>query len=240
LLAEEICRFPVSLSGEEDPIAKMPRLTYRQRHRRIQQSLNEAWESSMMPAEDPGLREVYALIPRARIRLITSPLWIDVNQGGLLRLADAYRLERVDLCTEQDRAIDFSGGKGAHVWQPYRWIETEQAIREAKGEGYRLYGLTLGGDAISVKDADWSFPAAIVLGEEKKGLEPHIAKLCDERIAIPMFGLMGSLNVAMAAAIAVFEAAMAYSKQFPEYEPVRNASRRLLGLEPASYLNEPE
>lgn len=213
----------------------MSRLTYRQRHRRMEQSLEEAWKSSLMPAEDPGLREVYANVPRARIRLITSPLWIDVNQGGLLRLADAYRLEQVDLAIEQDRARDFSGGKGAYVWQPWRWIETKTAIGEARDEGYSIYGLTLGGDTVSVRDVEWTFPCAIVLGEEKKGLEPDIAELCDRRIAIPMFGLMGSLNVAQAAAIAVFEAAVAYHRQFPEYEPVRNASRRLLGLPDVNY-----
>lgn len=216
----------------------MPRLTYRQRHKRMNQSLEEAWTASLMPAEDPGLREVYADVPRARIRLITSPLWIDVNQGGLLRLADAYRLERVDLSPEKDGARDFSGGKGAHVWQPYRWVETRLAIEEARSEGYRVYGLTLGEGAISVRMVDWSFPCAIVLGEEKKGLTPDIAEQCDERIAIPMFGLMGSLNVAMAAAIAVFEASLAYAERFPEFEPVRNASRRLLGLAPADYAGD--
>ena len=201
----------------------------------MQQSLQDAWRSSLMNAEDPGLRDLYADMPRSRIRLITSPLWIDVNQGGLLRLADAYRVERVDLSPEKDNAVDFSGGKGAHVWQPYRWIETESAIEESKSEGYRLYGLTLGDGARSIAKVDWSFPAAIVLGEEKRGLTPDVAEMCDERIAIPMYGLMGSLNVAMAAAIAVFEATTAYAEQFPDFQPVRNASRKLLGLSEAEY-----
>jgi len=213
----------------------MPRLNYRQRHRRIRQSLEEAWTSSLMPAEDPGLREVYATLPRAAIRLITSPLWIDVNQGGLLRLADAYRLERVDLSPEPDRSIDFSGSMGAKVWQPYRWIETEAAIAEAKRDGYRIYGLTLGENSTSTHKVEWAFPAAIVLGEEKRGLTSQVRELCDELIAIPMFGLMGSLNVGMAGAIAVYEATLAYSVQNKDFQPVRNASRKLLGLEPADY-----
>lgn len=213
----------------------MPRLTYRQRHRRIRQSLEEAWTSSLMPAEDPGLREAYATLPRAPIRLITSPLWIDVNQGGLLRLADAYRLERVDFSPEKDKSTDFSGSMGAKVWQPYRWIETGAAIAEARGEGYRIYGLTLAECSASTHEVEWTFPAAIVLGEEKRGLTPSVREMCDELIAIPMFGLMGSLNVGMAGAIAVYEAALAYSEQNPEFQPVRNASRKLLGLELADY-----
>jgi hypothetical protein len=213
----------------------MPRLTYRQRHRRIRQSLQEAWSSSLMPAEDPGLREVYGTLPRAPIRLITSPLWIDVNQGGLLRLADAYRLESVDLSPEKDGARDFSGSMGAAVWQPYRWIETEKAILEAKAAGYRVYGLTLGPGSTAVRSAKWRFPAALVLGEEKKGLAPEVAARCDELVAIPMFGLMGSLNVGMAAAIAVYECVLAYASQNSDFQPARNGSRRLLGLPEADY-----
>ena len=213
----------------------MPRLTYRQRHKRIRQSLEEAWKNSLMPADDPGLREVYASIPRAPICLITSPLWIDVNQGGILRLADAYRLERVDLSPEKDLSIDFSGSMGARVWQPYRWIETDRAIAEARADGYRIYGLTLAESSRPAHRISWTFPAAIVLGEERRGLSKDVQGLCDELIAIPMFGLMGSLNVGMAAAIAVYEAALALAEQDPNFQPVRNGSRRLIGLEPADY-----
>lgn len=216
----------------------MPRLTYRERHRRINQSLAEAWKAAEMPAPDPGLRDVYSDIPRAPIRLITSTLWIDANQGGLLRVADAYRVERLDLSPEKDGARDFSGSMGANKWQPYRWVPTDQAIEEALAEGYRTYALTLSEDTVAIGDVKWAFPAAIVLGEEKKGVAPEVAARCHERIAIPMFGLMGSLNVGMAAAIAIYHAAMACHRADSSYQPVRNASRRLLGLEPADYGRE--
>jgi tRNA G18 (ribose-2'-O)-methylase SpoU len=124
---------------------------------------------------------------------------------------------------------------GAKVWQPYRWIGTEAAIAEAKRDGYRIYGLTLGENSTSAHKVEWIFPAAIVLGEEKRGLTSQVRELCDELIAIPMFGLMGSLNVGMAGAIAVYEATLAYSVQNKDFQPVRNASRKLLGLEPADY-----
>lgn len=217
----------------------MSRLTYRQRHRRIQQNLEEAWKAANMPAEDPGLRAVYDRFPRAPIRLIASPLRVDANQGGLLRLAEAFRLERVDLAIEEDRARDFSGNMGAKVWQPYRWIETGQAVDEAKQEGFRLYGLTLSPRAQRINEAQWTFPAAIVLGEEKHGLDEAIAERCDEIVAIPMWGLMASLNIGMAAAIAVHYATEAYAGQNPDFEPVRNASRRLLGLPEVDYLSYP-
>lgn len=48
-----------------------------------------AWHVS----EDPGIREAIATLPRASIRLLVGHLNKEVNQGGLLRLAEAFRLE---------------------------------------------------------------------------------------------------------------------------------------------------
>jgi 23S rRNA (guanosine2251-2'-O)-methyltransferase len=39
-----------------------------------------------------------------------------------------------------------------------------------------------------------------VLGSEGRGLRPRVAKTCDELIALPVSGRVGSLNVATAAA----------------------------------------
>lgn len=216
----------------------MPRISYRERHRRIRKNLEEAWAAAQMPADDPGLRDVYERLPRARIRLICCRLVMDPNQGGLLRLAEAFRLERVELTPEEDGARDFSGAMGARQKQPFRWILAEEAIAEARADGYRIYGLTVSKQAAGLRNVDWQFPAAIVLGEEKRGLLPEIAELCDEHVAIPMYGVMASLNVGMAAAIAVEEAVNAYAKANPEFQPARNVSRRLLGLQEVDYLSE--
>ncbi|MDX2065639.1 MAG: hypothetical protein SFX74_07860, partial [Fimbriimonadaceae bacterium] len=51
---------------------------------------------------------------------------------------------------------------------------------------------------------------------------------------IPLYGLVTSLNVATAAAIALHDAVS--SLRFAhDFQPVRNSSRRLLGIAPADY-----
>ncbi len=50
-------------------------------------------------------------------------------------------------------------------------------------------------------------PIALVLGAEGSGLSRLVAKRCDARVNIPMQGVLGSLNVASAGAIACFEIA---------------------------------
>jgi 23S rRNA (guanosine2251-2'-O)-methyltransferase len=63
------------------------------------------------------------------------------------------------------------------------------------------------GDAdMEYSDWDWTRPSALVLGSEGKGLHRLVAENCDVLVKIPMYGKIGSLNVATAAAVILFEA----------------------------------
>lgn len=53
--------------------------------------------------------------------------------------------------------------------------------------------------------ADFSGPTALVLGNEGRGISPELMAHCAKQVRIPMFGGIGSLNVAAAAAVLLYE-----------------------------------
>ena len=52
---------------------------------------------------------------------------------------------------------------------------------------------------------DYSGKVVLVLGSEGSGLRPRVARSCDELIALPLHGRIGSLNVSAAAAALLYE-----------------------------------
>ena len=69
-----------------------------------------------------------------------------------------------------------------------------------------MYGAEAGA-ARAYTDVDWKGRAVIVLGSEGAGIRPRVRAACDELVALPVRGRIGSLNVSAAAAVLLYEAA---------------------------------
>ena len=64
-----------------------------------------------------------------------------------------------------------------------------------------------GDAATSVWAADLASGTALVFGSEGRGIRPGVRRACDDAFAIPLAGRIESLNVSVAAGVALFEAA---------------------------------
>jgi 23S rRNA (guanosine2251-2'-O)-methyltransferase len=78
-------------------------------------------------------------------------------------------------------------------------------LGEVKGPRLWVWG-AVAAASTPLWDADLAGGVAFVLGAEGKGLRPLVRKACDEEVAIPLGGRVGSLNVSVAAALLLFEA----------------------------------
>lgn len=131
------------------------------------------------------------------------------NLGAILRTADAAGADGLVLQRRRSAALDgaaakASAGAVAHV-RIAEVVNIARAIEELKEAGVWTVGLA--GDAITSYDSiDFTSPSAIVLGAEGTGLRRLVRERCDYVAAIPMQGRVGSLNVSVAAGIALFEA----------------------------------
>jgi TrmH family RNA methyltransferase len=82
------------------------------------------------------------------------------------------------------------------------------AVTALSDAGLRVLATTPDGE-LSLDDADLSGRTAWLFGSEAHGLSAGIAALADARVGIPMPGGAESLNVAAAAAICLYQSALA-------------------------------
>ena len=83
-----------------------------------------------------------------------------------------------------------------------------RALEELREHDYWSAGVASGPKAQPLASLDGSMPLVLVLGSEGKGIRPLVAKACDFHVEIPLAAsAVGSFNVRVAAAIALYEVA---------------------------------
>jgi 23S rRNA (guanosine2251-2'-O)-methyltransferase len=131
------------------------------------------------------------------------------NVGAILRTVDAAGAHGV---IRQSRhaaplsgaAAKASAGAVSHV-KVADVVNIARAIEELKAAGVWTVGLA-GGVERTYDQIDMTLPTALVLGAEGSGLRRLVRERCDWVVSIPLFGHVDSLNVSVAAGIALFEA----------------------------------
>lgn len=138
---------------------------------------------------------------------ISSP----ANIGSLFRLADAFNVEKMIICGS---GIDLESNRLKRTARAtvknviFEECENAEAkCLELKSSGYSLMALEIASESIPVEALEYSSfeKIALVLGNERLGINDEILQMADKLLHINMFGKNSSMNVTHAAGIALFE-----------------------------------
>lgn len=130
------------------------------------------------------------------------------NVGAVARTAEAWGAAALVVRRHRGGGRSVSALKasaGALLHLPLASVPNlRQALEILKDSGFWVVGL----DAEAAEDLRRASPpegkVALVLGAEDEGLSRLVRESCDELLRIPMRGKVGSLNVSVAAGVALF------------------------------------
>lgn len=131
------------------------------------------------------------------------------NLGACLRVADGAGAHAV--IAPKDRAVGLNAtaakvASGAAETVPYITVTNlARTLRELKEREIWLIGTSEDGEK-GLYEADFSGPAALVMGSEGEGMRRLTRETCDVLVNVPMFGSVESLNVSVASGVCLYEA----------------------------------
>lgn len=136
------------------------------------------------------------------------------NVGSIFRTADAAGVLKMYLTGHTATPTDRFGrvqkdiakvALGAEKSIPYEHYEhIEKCLEDVRKGGYRIVALEQDAQSVPHTDIEKSEKMAFVFGNEPDGLERDVLEQCDTIAEIPMHGEKESLNVSVAAGIALY------------------------------------
>lgn len=130
------------------------------------------------------------------------------NFGAIARTCDCGGVDAIVIPERGSASASSDAVKasaGALFYVPVcREKSVEGAVKQLRDNGYHIIGASEKG-VVNYTQADYTVPLAIVMGAEDTGISPEVLRICDELVAIPILGNIGSLNVGVAAGVMIYE-----------------------------------
>ena len=162
-------------------------------------------EDIMLTAERKGEKPFIVILDG-----ITDPH----NLGAIIRTCECAGVHGVIIpqnraCEVTDTVYRTSAGAVIHM-NVAMVTNITRTIKDLQKQGVWVYALEAGNKKLY--DADFTYPTALVVGSEGKGVSRLVMETVDEVLSLDMFGSVNSLNASNASAIAVYEVVRQRSK----------------------------
>lgn len=163
-------------------------------------------------------REEYLAASSRRVSIILDNIRSMHNVGAIFRTADAFRLEHIALCGITGfppHPEIHKSALGAEEVVPWvRFSDTQEAVDILLQKGYQVWALEQAEGSVPLQDLHQHLipdkPFGLVVGNEVDGVQQSVMDRCHGAIEIPQFGTKHSLNVSVAAGMAIWTLAQLY------------------------------
>jgi tRNA (guanosine-2'-O-)-methyltransferase len=147
---------------------------------------------------------------QARVGLLLESVGQPFNLGSIIRTAAAFGVEQLWLCgtgATPDHPSARKTALGTDRYLPWEHLPDVRAgVAAARESGLRVVAVELASGAVPLYEAELQGDVCLALGHEDRGCSAALLAAADQVAYIPQAGRVGSLNVAVAAAIALAEA----------------------------------
>ncbi len=137
------------------------------------------------------------------IRLVIQDVHNPHNVSACLRSAEAFGVLHADIVTLKNPFKPSTASRGVTDWlQLHKFTDIATCALELKKSGYKLAAAVRPGKhTINLQELPCQEPIALIFGNEHEGISQEWDSHIDYSFTIPMFGMVESLNISVAAAI---------------------------------------
>ncbi len=166
-------------------------------------------EKAITPERLERLKEVLALRQKG-LTLVLSNIHDPHNVSAIYRSCDAFGVPEVHLYYTDTAFPSLSRRSSGSA---RKWVETirhrslDDLAATLRNQNMQILSTSCSPAAKPLDAYDFTRPTAVIMGNEHSGVSEEVLRIVDGELYIPMYGMIQSFNVSVAAAVILAEAA---------------------------------
>lgn len=172
---------------------------------------NHTPKGMALPKTEKRKRKIISVVKASQksLQVIIENIHDPHNVSAIFRTCDSVGIGKVSLVYNLDEFPKIGKKSSASA---YKWVKKEKfktmkdCTAKLKQNGYKVFVSSIAENSKNIYDLDLTQKTAIVFGNEHRGVSKEAEKIADEKFIIPMYGMVQSLNVSVAAAVVLYEA----------------------------------
>lgn len=143
-----------------------------------------------------------------RLRLLAHNVRSLWNVGSFFRTCDAFGVEQIYLTgytghpPRKEITKTAIGAEEFVAWEHH--VDPVPVVDALKADGWQIVALEIAEEAVDLADYRPLADTCLIVGHELTGVPDELMQRCDAVVEIPMLGKKESLNVAVAAGVALY------------------------------------